>query len=268
MKFPLANLKRVLSVCMGLMVLTAVTMAQNATLAVVNGASFKPLFPLAPGSIASAFPVAANGFTGVTQTDAPGVPLPTTLGGAQVLVNEVAAPLFFASAGQINFQVPGLTPLQPAEATVKVLVNGAEVARGKMSVFPASPGIFIADFNQTEPRPGAVLNQDGTPNTADNPAARDTVLQVFCNGIGPLNATIADGDHNPSDPPVTAQTAPEVWMGVFKANVEFAGAAPAFVGLSQVNVKIPNRAVLSGRQPLFLVANGLPSEAVSVWIEQ
>lgn len=268
MKLPLANLKRVLFVCIGLMALSAATLAQNATLVVVNGASFKPLFPLAPGSIASAFPTAANGFTGVTQADAPGVPLPTTLGGAQVLVNDVAAPLFFASSGQINFQVPALTPLQPAETTVRVLVNGNEVARGKMSVFPASPGIFIADFNETEPRPGAVLNQNNTLNTAANPAARDSVLQIFCNGIGPLNAAIADGDRNPSNPPVTAQTLPEVWIGVFKANVEFAGAAPGFVGLSQVNVKIPNQAVLSGRQPLFLVANGLPSEAVSVWIAQ
>ena len=266
MKFPTVNLKRAILASLGLMVLAVASLAQNSTLVVVNGASFKPLFPLAPGSIASVFPVAANGFTGATQADAPGVPLPTTLGGAQVLVNDVAAPLFFASNGQINFQVPGLTPLQPTQATVRVLVNGTEVAAGKMSVFPASPGIFIADFDASDPRPGAILNQDNTLNTEANPAARDSVLQVFCNGLGPLESIVADGAANPDNPAVKTQELPEVWIGVYKATVEFSGGAPGFVALQQLNVKIPNQAALSGRQPIFIVANGLPSETASVWI--
>lgn len=50
---------------------------------------------------------ASNGtFLGVTSTAATNIPLPYTLGGASVFVDGVRAPLYYASASQINFKVP------------------------------------------------------------------------------------------------------------------------------------------------------------------
>jgi uncharacterized protein (TIGR03437 family) len=42
----------------------------------------------------------------VSEQRASGTPLPTTLGGTSVTVGGIAAPLFYVSPGQINFQVP------------------------------------------------------------------------------------------------------------------------------------------------------------------
>ena len=53
---------------------------------------------------------------------AAGTPLPTTLGGASVLVNGVATPLFYSSAGQIAFQARSDTYL--GTALVQVIRDG------------------------------------------------------------------------------------------------------------------------------------------------
>src|SRR3954468_714078 len=75
-------------------------------LGVVNAASFKNE-TFASGSILSLFgqnlcacPAAGVGATAF--------PLPTTLGGATVKVGGVSSPLFYVSAGQINFQLPNV----------------------------------------------------------------------------------------------------------------------------------------------------------------
>jgi uncharacterized protein (TIGR03437 family) len=47
---------------------------------------------------------------------APGTPLPTRLGGTSVTVGGIAAPLFYVSPGQINFQVPNAIAQAPRPA--------------------------------------------------------------------------------------------------------------------------------------------------------
>src|SRR5712692_5165256 len=70
--------------------------------AVVNGASFAAGVPVAPGSIATVF---GSNLASITAAAAE-VPLPTLLGDARISLNGVAAPLFFVSPTQINFQAP------------------------------------------------------------------------------------------------------------------------------------------------------------------
>ena len=68
---------------------------------VVNGASFSNQ-PITAGLMGSIFGTNLAFFT----LTANSVPLPTTLGGSSIQIDGVAAPLFFVSPGQINFQVP------------------------------------------------------------------------------------------------------------------------------------------------------------------
>ena len=73
--------------------------------------------PLAPGSVATIY--------GTNLTDAAvsatTVPLPTELRGTRVRVGDAFAPLFFASPGQINFQIPAeLTPGRQYPVTVLI----------------------------------------------------------------------------------------------------------------------------------------------------
>jgi len=69
---------------------------------IVNGASLASAAPLSPGSLVSLFGTGLSRATAMASS----APLPTTLGGTEVLVNGIPVPLFFVSPRQINFQMP------------------------------------------------------------------------------------------------------------------------------------------------------------------
>ena len=89
---------------------------------VVSAASLYPLgapgYQLSPGAIVSIFGSnLSTSSVGVGATFVNGA-LPTTLGGASVTIGGVAAGLYYASAGQINAQVPYTVALGPAVPVV------------------------------------------------------------------------------------------------------------------------------------------------------
>lgn len=234
--------------------------ALSAQVAVVNGASFRANQPVAAGSIASAF----GNFGTVTNTLAPSLPLPTTLGGVQLTVNNVPAPLFFVSSSQVNFQVP--SSLVPGRYDVRVTVGGTTTT-GSVIIIDAGPGIFMFDPVQGEStRRGIMLNQDNSLNTSDRRAARGQVVQIFGTGPGALSTNVADGTAAPAAPATTRIT-PRVLIGGVEAQVQFSGLAPGFVGLWQVNVTIPNQPFITGRMPMQIFMNGVDSQEVSVFVQ-
>src|SRR5439155_17757774 len=99
-----------------------------------NAASFETT-PLAPGMVAALFGANLAGSTAVANLP----PLPPTLAGTTLFVNDTAAPLFFVSAAQINFQVPFALTGPVAELHIRNAAGDAvmHVPRGD-----ASPGIF------------------------------------------------------------------------------------------------------------------------------
>ncbi len=60
--------------------------------------------------------------TSMLRSRLPSVPLQTTLDGIQVLVNGTAAPLYYVSPGQINFEIP--IDAATGDGTVQVVRNG------------------------------------------------------------------------------------------------------------------------------------------------
>jgi uncharacterized protein (TIGR03437 family) len=89
---------------------------------VVNSASFAS-GTLAPGSLGTIF----GSSLALTTAVAPGFPLPTTLGSATVYVNDLPAPILFASPEQINFQVPWSTTAGPG--SVVLITSGAVLSQ-------------------------------------------------------------------------------------------------------------------------------------------
>ena len=77
---------------------------------------------VAPGMIASIYPAGNTyGSQTISYLDLPNpVPLAITMGDIQVRVNDVPAPLFFVSPGQINFQVPSSAPVSAATIAIPV----------------------------------------------------------------------------------------------------------------------------------------------------
>jgi uncharacterized protein (TIGR03437 family) len=136
----------------------------------------------------------------------------TGLTGQSVTVsfNGLPAPILYSSATQINLEVPlGLGPPNPAQMIVTV--DGQSFTENVL-VAPFEPGIF----------PGAVLNQDGTVNSSSNPAAPGSIIYFWATGLsGPGTISVRFG-------------ATEV------ANLYYAGPAPGYNGVQQINVALPS----------------------------
>lgn len=231
---------------------------------VVSGASFTVGAPLAPGSIVSVFGRSlAQGLNPATR-----IPLETTLGGATVNVGGVDAPLFFSSSGQINVQLPfdlvpnGRSPIvvrtrpqptAPETIAVPELVTIADV----------QPAIFTTNSQGTGQ--GAILDVQFRLANSSAPAAPGEVVQVFCTGLGITEPRVVSGQTAPSAEPLARVTIPvEARGGGQTARVHFAGLAPGFVGLYQVNVEIPAGAGSGPEIPLVLIQNGVPSNTVTL----
>ena len=135
----------------------------------------------------------------------------TNFGGtpATVMFDDQTATVFFANATQLNLRVPDLG----AKTSVQLVVSTSDGRKSPVRTVPvsaAAPGIF---------NPG-VLNQDNTVNSALNPAPAGSVIQVYCTGLGTGNVTAKLGSETIASP-------------------RYAGAAPGFPGLQQVNLDIP-----------------------------
>jgi uncharacterized protein (TIGR03437 family) len=219
----------------------------------VNAASFSP--KVAPGSLFSVF-----GSDLALSTDiAKALPLSTSLSGTSVTVGGRPAPLVFVSAGQVNAQVP----YEVAEADnvpVIVTVNGVSSLAATVSVVAAAPGIF-----QFGNKRAVVQNEDYTVNNSDNPAKAGSYVVAYLTGTGRPDNPVATGSGAGSDPLSRPRATVSVTIGNQPAEIAFAGLTPGFVGLTQVNLKIPNLA--AGDYPLVVTVNGEKSNAVTVTVK-
>ncbi len=187
------------------------------------------------------------------------VPMNTTLADTQVLLNEQPVPLHFVSPSQINFYVPNGAPQTGnAELLITRESTGQVLGSGTVPLTNVAPGMFTKDNNGTGQI--AAVNQDGTINSASNPAARGTFISLYGTGVGVLSGSPADGDV-PSGP-VNVSYPTRVFMGagfVPDENIQYSGLAGCCVGLWQVNVKIPENTAPSGTVPVQVILNNVPN---------
>jgi len=120
-------------------------------------------------------------------------------------------------------------------------------------VAPSTPGVFAADGSGGGQ--GIIVNQDGTINSADNPAPAGSVITLYATGTGQLDPPGQDGAV------VTADLLPRpvlrvsAMVGDQAAPVLYAGGAPGMVeGIVQVNLQIPEQAAAGDTVPLVLQA--------------
>ncbi len=217
---------------------------------VVNAATFQPTAAV-PGEILSIFGARLGPPEPVVFTLDPETRrMPTSLGGVRITFDGVAAPLFFVSGQQVNLQVPYEVAGRTSTRMV-VSVEGEDPAQMTLEVAEAAPGIFTLDGTRA-----AALNQDFTLNGPDNPAAAGSIVQLFLTGQGLLKTAVRTGELAPLAPPFPEPVLPaSVRIEGYEARVVFAGLAPGFVGLTQLNVEVPRGVVPSDRAQV-LVAFG------------
>ncbi len=233
----------------------------------VNGASFSTQPPTA-GTIGSIFGTNLASTTLLADS----LPLPTSLGGVSVQTNGIAAPLFFVSAGQINFQFPWES-LDQTEVSITVTSNGVTSASQTIRLALFNPGIFA--INSAGTGQGAILFANtvdlaaptgSVPGRTSRPASPGDFLSIFCTGLGAVNNPPASGAPASADPLSQTTTTPSVTIGGVPATVTFSGLGPFFVGLYQVNVQVPD--VPTGDAVrLVLTIGGVASNTVTIAVQ-
>jgi uncharacterized protein (TIGR03437 family) len=230
--------------------------AQN-TVTVINYAGFPGLFPVAPGSLASAYGAGTVPEQGTTVYN----PLPKELAGVRVRVNGVEAPLYYVGPAVINFEVPVATAV--GRATVEVTLNGNVIGRGNFNVYSWGPGLASSDPAGTQQ--GIIQNQDFSVNSSTRRARAGEVIQIYATGCGAVNPQVQDGTPPTGLAPTVAPV--RVFVGNDEARVEFAGAHPAYPGLCQINATVPAGSRVTGATPVFFTVNGIASNPVIVWMQ-
>lgn len=223
---------------------------------VVNAASYRQA--LAPGAIFSIF---GNGLAASTET-AGSLPLPQTLGSAQVLFDGRPTALFYASPTQINAQVP-FELVGAASTQVQVSVGGNFSSPVAVALAQAAPGVFTV--SQDGKGAAVVLHAlTYTPVTAANPARPGEVLSLFATGLGPVRPFVPTGRPAPPQPLASTTNTINIVVGSTPARVLFSGLAPGFVGLYQVNFEVPAGASLGDSVALNLSVASSSSNPVAV----
>ena len=226
---------------------------------VSNAASYTGAF--APGGIISIFGTELAPATGIADT----VPLPTILAGTWATINGTPAPMYFVSAGQMNLQIPYEVPAN-SNAALRI-ENGASVFYS-LNIAATAPAIFTTNSEGTGQ--GAILdNTTYQLVDASHPAtAGSTYIQIYCIGLGAVSNQPADGAAAPSSPLAETTTAAQVTIGGVSTAASFTGLAPGFVGLYQVNAKVPAGVTAGNAVPVTISIGGATSNSVTIAVSQ
>lgn len=221
------------------------------TVRTVNAASY--MQTIAPDSVVATFGTQISQATGAANS----LPLPLTLSGVTVMVNDISAPLLYVSPTQINYVVP--TNVDPGTATVKVMNGGTVVANGTVAVETVSPSIFTilssgkgvpaaqttADGASFQP----VGNSDGSARVLSvGNAAKPNFLVLYGTGLRRRSS----------------MTNVRVIIGGVQAEVSFLGAHSRLVGVDQMNIKLSESLRGRGNVDVVVTIDGKIANTVTI----
>lgn len=192
-----------------------------------NSASFQAF--LAADAIGTAFgdgdftTVTDYGFDSDPLTD--GIQLPTEVGGVRAFIEGVPVGLFFVSPKQINFHVPSNLTLGLHQ--MQVATQSGNTFTGDVVINRNSPGIFTAEQNGSgqamalwfQFRQGIFYRIYPVGSRFDLLTGDRLFLVMFGTGVNSSRATLRINNH------------------IYGS--AYAGNAPFFVGLDQLNFEIP-----------------------------
>jgi len=230
---------------------------------IVDGASFTTGRAVAPGSIVSIFGTHLADITG----SALQFPLPLGIDGAAFSFDipsagiSLPAHFHYVSPAQINVQVPWELA-NYSSATVKVIINYTYSPEYTLSLATYSPGFF--SYQSNGQLVAAALDLGNTGISASHPVARGSTVQLFLNGLGPVNHQPADG-WPATDASSTTLSIPAISIGGQPATVTFSGLAPGYADLYQVNAVVPS-GIGTGAQPIACSIGGVSSQTVNLYV--
>ena len=232
---------------------------------VVNNGTFASGEALAQGDIVAVF---GDQFTYGDPAQAGSLPLQNTLGTVQVLVNGSAAPLYYVSPGQINFEIP--IDAATGDGTVQIVRNSQPGNQAYINIAPRAPRFLLLNGG-----PYAILTtpQGALTGIPGSPVAAGDVVVIYTIGLGPTSPPVSSGTASPSSPLAEIKVPTSVCFGTPTpfftppcATPQFVGLTPGFVGLYQVNVQIPS-GLKSGTTALTLTVDNVASDVVQLPVQ-
>ena len=230
---------------------------------------------LAPGSAISIYGTRLAESTASATT----LPLPIELVDTQVFVAGTSSgggapaqlinlPLYYVSENQINAVVPYEvnvnTTLQllvqrgtTYSVPVQIDMASAQPAFFSTSGLPGGAGVIV-DY----PASGTAAY---VVNTGAPAHAGDTIV-LYCTGLGAVNPVVGDGAAPGQQLSQTIGTA-QLMVGGQSAHVSFAGLAPGFAGLYQVNATVPKGVQTGGSVPVTVTIDGQTSPLITIAIK-
>jgi adhesin/invasin len=217
----------------------------------VNAASYSTA---APGGAATLFGTFPD-----LPTASASLPLPMNLGGVAITVDGYLAPLYYVSPAQINLQIPWEAS---GNSNPEIVASNASWSVSyQAQLATVSPGIFELNPDHQ----GAILHADYSLVTASHPAVSGEIVLIYATGLGPVSILQHDGTPASFSDLATTVTQPQIQMGGQFATLQWAGLAPGFVGLYQVNAVVPEN--LSGNPSVVLSANGDASNPATMAVK-
>ena len=167
----------------------------------------------------------------------------------------------YVSPTQINVQVPWELA-NYSSATVKVIINYTYSSEYTLSLATYAPGFFLEPPNG--PPIAAALDLSNNVISASHPVTRGNVVQLFLNGLGPVNNTPPDGWPATNASSTTLAT-PTITIGGQPATVSFSGLAPGYADLYQINAVVPT-GIGTGLQPVTCSIGGVSCQTVNLYV--
>ena len=220
--------------------------------------------PVAPGSIVSIY--GTN--LAASAAEATSIPLPFTLGGSGVTItddtgSQAAMPLFYAGPQQINAQIPSSVHTGPAVLTIATPSGGIQ---STVMLATVAPGLISAngDGKGAAAAQAVTTHADGTQTWGyafNYPCAPGTctTAPIDFGGPGDQTALVFYGTGIRNRAALSDVT---VEIGGQPLPAAYAGAAPTFVGLDQVNVLLPRSLAGSGTVSLEISVAGTASNVL------
>jgi uncharacterized protein (TIGR03437 family) len=195
--------------------------------------------------------------------------VPTSLGGLSVTFDGEPAPILYASATQVNVQVP--FAVKPYPSTVmQVSYNGSVLAKRMFAVAAQNPSVFVGavltDVTCGNTRitgsalAALALNEDGSVNSCANPARSGSRFTLFINGIGIAAENQNTGGFTGPNPPLDYAGSLAVFDGTYSIEADaFTDMPNAISGVGQITARVPDTVTLLQPMNLTVSLNGLPA---------
>ena len=173
----------------------------------------------------------------MADTDIRGNSLPTILPGTgvTVFVNRIRAQIYYVSPSQLNVLIPSDAMVGPAQ--VQVVLDGLVGPAVTLTLQRSSPALF-----QSDAQTAIALRSDGTLITTAAPGRPGDIITLFATGLGPTIPTAPYGEIPMTAAPLSSGATFSVLLDgtpLEKERILYAGVAPGFAGLYQINLKLP-----------------------------